>query len=98
MTTTLEKAGYIDAATLTDGGGGYDWQEMHVYTFDGRVFVNGQAGCSCNSWETPGVGDLIEVATLDQAQRAWSEAITIGDQTVRWLNEVRSVFAGLGLR
>jgi hypothetical protein len=65
------------------------------------VFINGQSGCSCNSWEEPAESDLIEVASLEAAQREWTAAIPGREATnalEMWLDEPRRTFADLGLR
>ena len=94
---TLEEAGYTKVVELNDGGGGYDWAELHVYTKDNRVFINTQSGCSCSSWEEPGESDLIELATLAGAKTFWEEMMGSYASDDKWL-DVRSTFADLGLR
>lgn len=94
----LEQLGYVDVETMTDGGGSYDWSEMHVYTKDGRVFVNTQRGCSCYSWETPDADALIEVPDIAAAKREWTDMMGSYASDTEWLDAVRPEFVKLGLR
>lgn len=94
----LEQLGYVDIETFTDGGGGYDWSEMHVYTKGGRVFVNSQSGCSCDGWNAPDASELIEVPDLDAAKREWTDMMGSYASDTEWLDHVREKFVELGLR
>jgi hypothetical protein len=94
---TLGEAGYAEVATLDDGGGSYDWSELHVYTKGERVFVNVQRGCSCYSWEEPGESELIEVPSLESARSQWEDMMGSYASDDKWL-DARPTFANLGLR
>jgi hypothetical protein len=65
--------GYEIVDTIESTGGGYDWTAMRIYRKDGRLFANTQSGCSCNWYETPAEGDLVELSNLAAAERYYNE-------------------------
>jgi hypothetical protein len=88
---------YEELATFTHGGGGYAWEEMHVYRRDGRLFAARQNGCSCNTYETPDEADLVEISTLAAAEREYAKAFDYYGPAAPWLGVVER-FREWGLR
>lgn len=85
--------GYSEVAEFTNDDC-YSWRTTKVFQYDGRLFVNTQWGCSCYGWETPLVGDLVEIPDLAAMERYYRDEVTCD---VDWFT-VRDVMYGLGLR
>ena len=77
---------------------GYEWKITTIWRHDGRLFADTQSGCSCNEWEPPLVGDLVELPDLAAVERYWQETVADGWYDLpKWFN-VRDEIHALGLR
>ena len=74
----------------------YEWTLVRIYRKDGRIFADTQSGCSCNWYETPSEGDLVELPNLAAAERYYAEHVQYSGLP-EWLDVVER-FRAYGLR